>query len=76
MNDNQFSMDDSARENAELKITRYAQVKISELPHMSDNCLRLNVPAGLQNDGTQSKRYGIEQAHADPSRSAIRSESE
>jgi len=47
------------------------------MPQMSDGeiYLGLNVPDGLQTNGQQPQHYGIVQkAHAEPSRSAIKSD--
>jgi len=70
---------DEARHFPELKFAeRMPQVKIRPMIHTSDNelYLRLGIPDGLQNDGTHEEHYGIvQQAHADSSRSAIKSES-
>jgi hypothetical protein len=56
-----------------------AKLQIAEpMPHMSDGelYLRVNVPDGLENDGSYAKHYGIvQQAHRDPSRTPIKSDS-
>jgi hypothetical protein len=77
MNDNQFSMDDSARESAELKIGLVVpQVRRFPMPQMSDGeiYLRLNVPDGFQTDGQQPQHYGIVQNAHPGNRNAIKSE--
>jgi hypothetical protein len=69
---------DSARHFGELPIVKGAQVIRHELPSMSDNelYLRVGIPDGLQNDGSHAEHYGIvQQAHMDPSRSPIKSDS-
>jgi hypothetical protein len=72
-------LEGDARQSADLQIAeRMPQIKIRPMIHTSDNelYLRLGIPDGLQNDGTHEEHYSIvQQAHRDPSRSAIKSES-
>jgi hypothetical protein len=72
-------LEGDARESEKLQIAeRMPQPRRLAMPQMSDGeiYLRLNVPDGLQTNGQQTQQYGIVQkAHADPSRSAIKSES-
>jgi hypothetical protein len=81
MNNMSFRSDveGNARESADLQIAeRMPQPRRLEIPQMSDGeiYLRLNVPDGLQANENQPQHYGIVQkAHADPSRSAIKSDS-
>jgi hypothetical protein len=71
-------LEGNARESSDLKRGLVAPtIKTHPWPVMSEDevYLRLNVPSGLQTNGSYPTHYGIVQkAHADPSESPIKTD--
>jgi hypothetical protein len=75
---NTSDVNDESRNSPALSITSYAQVVRKPMPSMTDNelYLRVNVPDGLQNDGSWAKKYTTDDpnAHRNHSVTPLRTE--